>query len=287
MAGALAPVLAALQRQTVRDFEVLLVLDSGVSEETRAELRRRYPHVRLVPDAAPNYFAEKNAGAVAARGEIVALLDGDCVPDEKWLETLVAPLAAGADVVSGRTRYAGGSLAARTFSVPDFGNVLNEQGSATGIMLNNVAFRRELALRHPLDVRIRRNGGCYLLYHQLRAAGAHQTYAPGAIVTHELDVAGLGFARKHFDRGYDMVSVYRCDDTFALRGTRAFRRLGPIALTAITARRVLFDWHRLVRHRRQLGFATLALPYYAAVVTVTRGIELCGGMTALVAGTKR
>ena len=287
LADALAPVFEALQRQTFRDFETLLVLDRGVDEATRAELLRRYPHVRQVPGAEPNYFAEKNAGAAAARGEIVALIDADCIPDPAWLETLAAPFAGGADVVTGMTRYAGHSLAARTFSVPDFGSVLDEQGSATGIMLNNLAMRREILLRRPLDARIRRNGGCYLLYHQLRASGTRMLFEPRAIVTHELDVAGLGFARKHFDRGYDMVSVYRCDDTYALRGTRLFRRLGPIALAALTARRVLFDWGRLVRHRRQLSLATLALPYYAAVVTVTRGIELTGGMTAIVAGRKR
>lgn len=286
LADAVAPAMAALQRQTARDFEILLVFDRGVGEETVAELRRRYPHVRLVPDAAPNYFAEKNAGVAAARGEIVVLLDGDCLPAQDWLESLVAPLAGGADVVSGKTRYGGGSLTARTFSVSDFGNVLDEQGSASGIMLNNVAFRRELVLRQPLDARIRRNGGCYLLFHQLRAAGARMLYEPRAVVSHELDVAGLGFARKHYDRGFEMVEVYRCDDTYALRGTRPFRRFGAVALAGITAHRVVSDWRRLFRLRRQLGFGTLALPYYAAVLTMTRGIELCGGLTAIVSRRK-
>lgn len=283
LADAVAPTMAGLQRQTARDFEILLVLDGSVGEETIAELGRRFPHVRLVRDAAPSYFVEKNAGAAAARGEIVALLDGDCIPDDDWLASLVAPLAAGADVVSGKTRYRGDSLVARTFSVPDFGNVLDEQGSASGIMLNNVAFRRELILRHPLDARIRRNGGCFLLYHQLRAAGARMLFEPRAVVWHELDVAGFGFVSKHYDRGVDMVTAYRCDDTHVLRGTRLVRRFGPIALAGITARRVVSDWSRLVRHRRQLGLRALALPYYAAVVAVTRGIELCGGMRAVVA----
>lgn len=282
LADAVAPTLAALQRQTARDFEILLVLDRGVGEGTAAELRRRFPHVRLVRDAAPSYFAEKNAGVAAASGEIVALLDGDCIPDDDWLASLVAPLAAGADVVTGKTRYGGDSLTARTFSVPAFGNVLDVEGSANGIMLNNAAIRRELALRHPLDARIRRNGGCFLLFHQLRAAGARMLFEPRAVVTHELDAGGLGFVRKHYDRGVDMVTAYRCDDGHVLRGTRLFRRLGPIALAGITARRVVSDWTRLVRHRRQLGLPALALPYYAAVVTVTRSIELCGGMRAIV-----
>jgi glycosyltransferase involved in cell wall biosynthesis len=281
VADAVAPTLAALERQSM-PCEIVLVLDSAVDDATVAALRSRYPHVQLVLGAAPNYFAEKNAGIAAARGSIVVLLDGDCVPDPAWLESLVAPFAEGVDLVTGRTRYEGPSLSARTFSVPDFGNVLEEDGAASGIMLNNVAYRRDLALRHPLDARIRRNGGCYLLYHQLRAAGARMVYEPRALISHGLDVAGLGFARKHFDRGYDMVAVYRCDDTHALRGTRLFRRLGPLALAAFTARRVLMDWARLVRSRAQIGISALGLPYYAGVMAVTRSIEFFGSMTAMV-----
>lgn len=284
VADAIAPAIAALGLQSLpRDrFEILVVLDPAVDAATLDELRRRYPDVRLVLDVEPNYFAEKNAGVAAARAPVVAWLDADCVPDPAWIESLLAPLRQGADLSTGRTRYEGGSLAAKTFSVPDFANVIDREGSATGIMLNNVALRRDLALAHPLDTRIRRNGGCYLLYHQLRAIGTRMVYVPEATVSHALDVAGLGFVRKHFDRGFDSVSVYRCDGTHALRGTRLFRRLGPIALAGITARRVAHDWRRLARERAQIGISPLALPYYAGVMALTRGIELAGGMTAMV-----
>lgn len=288
LADAVASTIAAVERQTYpRDrFEILLVLDGAAGETLVADLRRRYPAVRLVLGAVPNYFAEKNAGVAAARGAIVAFLDGDCVPDPTWLSSLVAAFENGAEVVTGRTRYEGRSFSARTFSVPDFGTVAEEQGASSGIMLNNVAFPRELALRHPLDARIRRNGGCYLLFHQLRAEGVRVTYAPEAVVSHGLDVAGLGFVRKHFDRGYDSVSVYRCDDTGALRGTRVFRRLGVLALPAIIARRVLLDWRHLARKRAQIDITALQVPYYAAVMLTTRAIELCGGVIATVGGRK-
>ena len=289
LAEVIAATIAGLERQTFprERFETLLVLDGGVDAATIAELRSRYPAVRIVPDAAPNYFAEKNAGVAAARGEIVAFLDADCVPDERWLEALVDGIAAGADMTTGGTRYAGDSLSARTFSVPDFGTVVDDGGVASGIMLNNVACRREIALRYPLDARIGRNGGCYLLYHQLVAAGARMHYQPRAIIAHALDVDRLGFVRKHFDRGYDSITVYRCDETFALRGTRFFRRFGPLALVALTSRRVVMDWRRLARTRVQIGISTLQLPYYAAVMVMTRAIELCGGMTAMMARRRR
>ena len=135
---------------------------------------------------------------------------------------------------------------------------------------------------------IRRNGGCYFLYYQLRAAGARIVYEPRAVVNHGTgDVQGLNFFRKHFDRGYDGVSVYRLDSGAVLRGTRFFGRFGAFALPAITVRRVVLDWIRLMRHRRQIGVSLPTLPYFGAVIAGTRLIELAGGISAAIPGMLR
>lgn len=265
--------------------EILVVFDRGVSrhEEEAEEIRRRYPAVRIVYATAANYLAEKNAGAAAALGAIVALVDGDCVPDATWLATHVSRIEGGADVVAGRTRYSGGSLGARIWSVPDFGNVIGEaNGQASGFNINNVSFRREILLAHPFDARIWRDGGCYLLYHTLRRRNYRTAYAPDAIVSHGFDVEGLGFAKKHFCRGFDGVNVYRCDDEGVLRGTRLVKRFGPLALFPLAARRFALDTVRLVRHRRDIGVPLAAVPIFMGVMMTTRTIELAGGLTAFV-----
>jgi len=272
----------ARQRYPADHIEVLVVFDADVRADPAA-VTRRWPFARVVMAPRVNYFAAKNAGAEGGRGEVVALLDSDCVPDDDWLERHVAALGAGVDVVAGRTRYSGESLAARTFSVPDFSNVLEARdGGATGFNANNAAFRREVLLAHPLDARVRRNGGCYLLFHTLRAHGARVVYEPRAVVSHGIDVAGLGFAAKHFARGFDGANVYRLDDAGVLRGTPLVRRFGPLALAPLAARRIALDWVRLARDRRQIGIPIVSLPYYAAVMVATRLIELAGGVTAFV-----
>jgi glycosyltransferase involved in cell wall biosynthesis len=272
--------LEALAKQTVPPDEVLVVVDKDVEPNAADEIRRRYPHVRIVTSA-PTYLAAKNAGAAAASGDAVALLDSDCVPAPDWLEILLGRLEPGVAAVAGRTRYTGRSLFARTLSVPDFAFVLEqESGRSTGMNINNVVFRREVLLRHPFDARIRRDGGCYFLFNQLRAAGARMLYEPRAAVQHGFTTMGKTLG-KHFNRGYDGVTVYRLDEQGVLRGTRWFRRFGALALVAITARRVVVDWIRMARHRRQIGIAAAALPYYCAVVVVTRSIELAGGFTAI------
>lgn len=272
--------LEALAKQTVPPDEVLVVVDDGVAHDAVDELRRRYPHARIVT-AGPTYLAAKNAGAAAASGDAVALLDSDCVPALDWLEILLGTLGPGVDAVAGFTRYTGRSLFARTLSVPDFAFVFEqESGASTGFNINNVIFRREILLRHPFDVRIRRDGGCYFLFNQLRVAGARVLYEPRAVVQHGYSTFRKTLG-KHLNRGYDGVTVYRIDERGVLRGSRWFRRFGALALVGLTARRVVLDWIRMARHRRQIGIAAAALPYYCAVVIVTRSIELAGGFAAI------
>jgi glycosyltransferase involved in cell wall biosynthesis len=281
LADDLRGALEALAKQTVAPDEVIIVLDDDVERSAADEVRRRYPYAKFAASKQSNYFDAKNAGAAIATGEFVALLDSDCQPAPDWLELLLARFTSGVDGVAGYTRYVGRSLIARTLSVPDFAHVVEQEtGTASGMNLNNVAFRREVFLRHPLDARIRRNGGCYFLFNQLRAAGGRVVYEPRARTFHGY-AGGLTLLRKHFDRGYDGVGVYRLDEQCVLRGTRLFRRLGPIALVGITGRRVVMDWIRMARKRREIGISALALPYFCAVVVGTRMLELAGGFVAI------
>lgn len=282
LANDLAGTLAAVEQQTYpRDrIETIVVIDDQVPAAAVDELRRRYPHVKLASSQMSNYFDAKNAGASVSTGDVIALLDGDCVPSPDWIEVLLSCFEKGVDAVAGCTRYEGRSVKARTFSVPDFAYVVDDEDGASGFNINNVAFRRDVLLAHPFDTRIRRNGGCFFLFHQLRAAGARIVYEPRAIVAHGLDIAGLGFIRKHFERGYDGVMVYRLDDQAVLRGTRYFRRAGPLALIALYARRVVVDWVRMLQNRRQIGIRSYALPYFGAITAMTRSIELAGALTA-------
>jgi glycosyltransferase involved in cell wall biosynthesis len=287
LADALRTTVTSLERQTFprERFEIIVVVDDAVDPAAVEEVRRAYPAVRIAHANEINYFALKNAGAAAARGSIIATIDGDCEAAPDWLEHIASRFESGVDVVVGRTRYAGDSLFARTFSVSDFATVLeNESGGASGFNLSNAAFRAPILRGHPIDTRIRRNGGCYLLYHQLLADGAVIVYEPRARVGHGLDIRGLGFAKKHVDRGFDGIDVYRFDDRAMLRGTPFVRRFGGLAMFPITARRIALDWVRLAKRRRQVGISLATLPYHAAVIFFTRSIELVGALAAVIRG---
>jgi glycosyltransferase involved in cell wall biosynthesis len=267
-------------------IEPIIVLDPEISADAAAELDgHHYPGVRFVNCSQRNYFAAKNAGAAAATGEIIALLDSDCEPSHDWLEMLLSRFDTDIGVVAGRVRYAGRSLMARTFSIPFFAAYVlgDENDNASGFNLSNVAFRRDVLIEHPFDSRIRRNGGCYFLFHQLRAAGIRVIFEPRATVAHRVDIRGLRFFSRYFGRGYDGVDIYRLDDGAVLKGTKFFRRTGAVGLIAIYGRRIVMDWLHLIRRRRRIGVPALLLPYFAAVTVLTRLIEFAGALAAAVA----
>ena len=286
LATELAPNVKALEQQTYprQLIEHIIVLDKEIDTTAADELCRRYPSVKFVSTLRSHYLVAKNAGAAAASGDIIALVDGDCEPEPDWIEMLVRTFNGNnVAAVAGRTYYTGGSGFSRTFSVPDFNYILTEDNNeSSGFNISNVAFRRQVILEHPFDTRLPRNGGCYFLYHQLRAQGARILHQPRARVGHALDFEGLGFFRKHFERGYDGVRVYYLDNDSVLRGTRVLRRFGFIGLAGITLRRILIDWKRLIHHRRQIGVSIIALPYFAFLGFITRLIELTGGLSAII-----
>ena len=74
--------------QTDVDSEIVLV-DNGSSDGSVDFVRSRFPGVRIVALAENRGFAGgNNAGAKAARGEFLAFLNNDTIPDSAWLRAL-------------------------------------------------------------------------------------------------------------------------------------------------------------------------------------------------------
>jgi glycosyltransferase involved in cell wall biosynthesis len=81
-------------------FEVIVV-DNGSQDSTPELVRRHIIGARLSVERARGPYAARNTGIGEARGDIVALTDADCLPDERWLAEGAAALAA-TDLAGGR-----------------------------------------------------------------------------------------------------------------------------------------------------------------------------------------
>jgi GT2 family glycosyltransferase len=85
--------LDALVQQTFRDFEIVVVDDA--STDATQDLLKSFPdvvRVTLPGEHGHGFVAAANAGLSKARGDVLALLNNDAVPDPAWLAELTGAL---------------------------------------------------------------------------------------------------------------------------------------------------------------------------------------------------
>ena len=84
----LQPCLDALGRQTMRDFDIIVV-DDASSDESVLFIKTHYPNVRVIERGENGGFCKTaNNGVRAAFGEYVILLNNDTVPEPEFVEEL-------------------------------------------------------------------------------------------------------------------------------------------------------------------------------------------------------
>jgi GT2 family glycosyltransferase len=217
--------LAALDRQTVSDLEIIVVDNAPVTERTRAVATAA--GVRYVVEPRKGLDAARNAGFHAARAPVIAYTDDDAVPAEDWaevlLESLESPDVAGVagimlpvelETEAQRLfeRYLGGEAGRRQRDLrrrfaPPFPVAAAGQVGAGA----NMAFRRSaLEAVGPFDEAFdagtpTHSGGDTEIFGRLLAAGYHLLYEPRAIVHHRHRRTRAELRRQLFGYG---VGVY-------------------------------------------------------------------------------
>jgi glycosyltransferase involved in cell wall biosynthesis len=89
-AKTLAACLGSLGKLNYPDYEIILV-DDGSTDNTAA-IAEQFPHVRYIHQTNHGLSYARNVGARAAKGDVLAYTDSDCMADADWLYYLVGTL---------------------------------------------------------------------------------------------------------------------------------------------------------------------------------------------------
>jgi hypothetical protein len=204
--------LEAVNRIATQDKDVeAIVLDPTPGNIAAPIIADRFPRLRARHVPGMSYDGQKNAAAMAARGEFLIFLDGDCVPKSpNWLTQILGPFAQpNVHAVGGLTLYEGDDAMSKAMSVLDWGFLFETgaNGDLGCYASNNVAFRRQTYLSvMPPDEGILR---CYCYKHaqMLMRAGMPVRAQHEALVLHELP----DIETERLRRGYDYAAALWAD----------------------------------------------------------------------------
>lgn len=213
--------LRALDAQTRRDFEVIVVDDCSTDdapqflEQYRCEAG--YPLVVIHNESPRGANASRNQGIAEARGGIIALLDNDSFPRPDWLQHMMD--AFDDEQVAAAVGTVHDAPARNLFDLTLRGihHLPGPHGRPARRLVGcNLAVRRDLVLQHALDedraapqrrrsgepdVSVSGRGDEEGLYLSLKAAGWRVIVAPEAEVLHEHHHSGRSFVRQAYRGG--------------------------------------------------------------------------------------
>ena len=206
----LATCLAALERQTVPELEIVVVDDASRDAAAVAAVAGA-PRARLVRGAGRGPAAARNAGVAAARAPIVCFTDDDCEPVPGWAEALAAcldpgPDSTGADAAAGPTRNGRPrsvvAAAAQAVATHLAEATIDAAGRMRFAPTSNLACRAEVCAAVPFDESYPLAAGedrdwCA----RLVGSGRTLAFVPGALVRHHQELTPAGFWRQQVRYG--------------------------------------------------------------------------------------
>src|SRR5579863_8509347 len=130
------------------NFEVVIV-DDGSRDRT-AEISAEFPEFRLIRQPNKGLSVARNVGMQAARGELIAYTDSDCVVDPHWLSLMVGAIVRSGFDCCGGPNYAPheeGWVEAATAASPGAPcHVLTDDDRAEHLAGCNMVFRKTALL---------------------------------------------------------------------------------------------------------------------------------------------
>jgi hypothetical protein len=273
---------ATITALAAQDFagplEFLLVESADRITQVPPELTRILPSLKILSAPFSTSYELMNAGARAAAADIVAFVDGDCVPAPDWIRRLVDTFRARPDTVgvSGLTLYEGDSFRDRVMALLSRSYLdPGRPGPTRFFCNNNGGMRREVLLRHPLPVA----AGPYASRLQTEAiwrAGGRFEFEPQMRLVHDYEGWGMEWdIRRH--HGFSTVITRRMDSAMPYAW---LVRLGYAGIPIIVAAKILDNWADCLRCAHHYRVQWYELPVAMALSVVIHLMEIPGMIRA-------
>jgi MoaA/NifB/PqqE/SkfB family radical SAM enzyme len=216
-ARTLGACLDALDAQDYAGPRETIVIDNGSTDGSGSLVRgRRF--ARLLSCTRTGPAAARNAGIEAARFEMVAFTDADCIPQPSWLGSLVKGLTPDLAGVGGPLVSASAGVVQDVVAEFSFNQAATASATLPYLVTANALFRRSALIAvSGFDERFAIAGGeDNDLGWRLHAAKMKIGYVSDAVCLHQHPERILDFAAQRFRYGYGerlLVAKHRDDDT--------------------------------------------------------------------------
>lgn len=254
-------------------MEVIVPHDDGLLELD--SLRRRFPEVRFLrQEGRRSYAGLRAAGVRAARGQIVALTEDQCIPPERWCANIVAAHAQPWGAIGGPVeKYEPDTALAWAIYLRELSSYMPPlpEGPAASLTDCNVSYKRA-ALAAVGDIWA--DAFHEPQVHAALQARGEKLWLSTGLVTYQQRTLQL---RPALAERYEFGRLYGRLRTAALPGwKRLILIAGSPLLPGLLLLRVVFD---VLRKRRHVRACLVALPYLALFATVWAWGELAGYLT--------
>jgi len=206
--GTIEKSLRAIERQTFRDFEIIVV-NSSPEARTGEIVARLFPTVRFFQSPVRLYpQAARNRGILEAAGELIAFTDPDCVAAADWLEKLVAAMDGGCEIAVGGMGVIGHTWRETGIHLQKFSWCLAEAaaGELTDMPTANACITREV-WRQAGPFRPDIFCGDTLFAWRARSSGFRIAFLPDAVVWHHHDTSIGRFIHERAARGREFARM--------------------------------------------------------------------------------
>lgn len=187
------------------DRRELLIVDND-SEDATPQAIRAHPGARYLYEPRRGVSNARNRGIQESRGEILAFLDGDCIPEPGWLTALAAPFSdPEVGCVAGELRHIEPRTAAERQAVRILGNWQRFAVSSNPpyIVTANAAIRRAVLDRiGHFDPNLPRAQDVELGLRIHDRSNLRVVYSPEAVARHRHRSTQLGFFRQQLGWSY-------------------------------------------------------------------------------------